>query len=66
MTGGQGSPRALSFSIYRMGKPGSVTQNLGFSPWLTGGEAGITRENLEVPEGGISFFLFSQLRLKEL
>lgn len=49
-----------------MGKPGSVTQNLGFSPWLTGGEAGITRENLEVPEGGISFFLFSQLRLKEL
>lgn len=50
MTGSPGSPRALSFSIYRMGVQGPVTQNLGFLPRLPGGEVGTPREILEAQE----------------
>lgn len=47
-----------------MGKSGLVPHSLGFSPWLIGGEVGISGEILKVREV-VNELLFNQLPLKE-
>lgn len=59
------SPKELSCSICKMGKSGLVPHSLGFFPWLTGGEVGISGEVLKVCEA-VNELLFNQLPLKEL